>query len=124
MIPDKFLPDIARLSERYGKPNLLANLNEALSNDKAFLLWQDRFLFVFKDCSKPTGDHGLFIWIGIHKDKTLSIADYLKIERMAKHSGYKYIQFETKRSGFNKLASKHGYHAIGLRNGFTIWEKR
>jgi hypothetical protein len=120
MVPNKFLPDIARLSSRYGKPNLLAELNKALSNDKAFLLSQDRFLFVFKEIS----EQGVLIWLGIHKYKPMAVPDYLAIEKMIKHSGYKYIQFETKRRGFKKLASQHGYVAKGLRDGFTIWEKR
>lgn len=123
MFPEKFIPLIERLGQRFGEPELLTVVTEALQTGNAIPIYHQNMLLILKPMFDGLGRPGILAWVGIHTDNTSMAEDFAFIARMAKQTDQQFIRFETKRKGFVKLAARYGYRPIGMRDDYTIYQK-
>jgi len=77
---------------------------------------------------KKTKQQGLLVWLAISTGDIAgehnAIAKNIElINDMGKDSGSSFIEFETMRKGFIRVAPKFGFKQIGKRKQFTIYRK-
>lgn len=123
MLPEKFIPLIERLGQRFGEPELLTVVTEALQTGNAIPVYHMNMLLILKPVFDGIGRPGILAWVGIHTDGQSMAEDFTFIYRMAKATGMQFIRFETKRKGFVKLAARYGYRPVGMREDYTIYQK-
>lgn len=119
----KFKSDIKKLEQKYNLLDLSTHLKNSLKQNTAFTYETDTTLFVLKPRFMNNIDT-LIAWIGISKDKAKFKKDVEDLEIIAINCGYQAIRFESKRKGFKRYAPLFGYHYIGDRQEFNIYEKR
>jgi hypothetical protein len=120
----KFKSKILWLERKFNTPNLYLELKNSLKNNKSFTLsCSDQSLFVIKPMLIDSVGT-LFVWVGISKNKSSTLDCIKRTEEIAKELDCKAVRFESKRKGFKRYAPLFGYHYIGDRDKFNIYEKR
>lgn len=122
MIPEKFIPSLEKLASKYNEPDLIINLCDAIRNEQAFPVFHYDMFFVFKPIIIESRK-GILVWVGIHSNRSSQERDFNSFEKLAKVSQCEFLRFETKRKGFKRHAPKYGYHHIGKREDYDIYQK-
>lgn len=122
MIDPIFIPHIQKFSKRFDEPDLLNCIQASLSDKSAFISRHGLSLAINKFIFK--GEKlGLHVWLGIALDNQSFIRHFNSTLQSAKAAELKFIQFETKRRGWEKKATQLGFINSGVRDGYTIWTK-
>ena len=108
---------INALATRTQEPNLLNDIQHALHAGRAMCFGDNENCIVVKPLAG-----GMHIWLAIQQGKE-TLANYSFIEEMARQTNIPFIQFETKRKGFDRVAVRHGYVHVGDRDNYKIWRK-
>ena len=120
-ISNQFIEPLEKLAVSSEQPHLIPEINKAIESGKARVFYQGDFMAIIKpkvSLSKTI----CWIWVGVSLCHD-NVFAYNSLENMIKRAGFSHIQFETKRKGFERVAIKHGYRKIGIRDNFTIYDK-
>lgn len=121
MIPEKYMPHIRKLARQ--DTDLLSDLESNLSNGKAFITEIEDSLSVGRFIFDVEQRMGLHVWVGISLNRYSFMAHFNAANLLCKMCGVQFLQFETKRKGFERTAPKLGFKQHGVRDGYTIWKK-
>jgi len=123
MLTRKQAKQIKRLGDTSDYPQLLTNVEKALSSGKAKAFIDDSVGIVI---TKPTfrdGSMGMLVWVAIGYCCN-AISRYLPFfELIAIDSGCKFIEFRTRRKGFKRLAPTFNFKEARPSDGFFVFTK-
>tara|TARA_Y100000780_G_scaffold230085_1_gene251367 strand:- start:606 stop:986 length:381 start_codon:yes stop_codon:yes gene_type:complete len=115
---------IRRLGERSAYPELIDEVEGALSRGSAVIASNEDMGTVVFRATHHEGELGMLVWVAIGGKCRNAIANYLpKFELMARRGYGKFIMFETRRKGFRRLAPKFGFTETHPRDGFFVFKK-
>lgn len=115
---------IQRLGELNNYPQLISQVDKALSKGKATLFSNEDLGIVVAKPIFYKSQFGMLIWVAIGGNRKDAIASFLPhFEIIAKRSKGEFIMFETRRKGFKRLAPKFGFTETHPRDGFFVFKK-
>lgn len=117
---DRLKEPITRIGNIANDPNLYQKINEACSNEWAFLfLAPDGFVVLW-----PRIAHNkayIEVTIASCHGGSAMIRYQPHIIELAKRGNASFIEFLTARKGFNKVAPFHGWRLACERKGLKVW---
>lgn len=113
-------PIIDKYALKFNSIRLYENINKACSNEWAFLfLSGNSFFFIQPKSNKGITYLSIPFAFGMENNV---IAKYQpSIEKLSTLIDAQYLEFETPRKAWNKVAPKFGWEDCGINDNFTIW---
>lgn len=117
---DRLKEPITRIGNIANDPNLYKKINEACSNEWAFLfLAPDGFVVLWPRIAQNKAY--IEVTIASCHGGNAMIRYQPHIVALAKRGNASYIEFLTARKGFNKVAPFHGWRLSRERKGLKVW---
>ncbi len=124
MALNKFTKELKKLELDTGYSTLTSDLESDIVNgDSTLIQFSGNVALVVKPIFN-NGELGLFVHLGVSRELNALHSFNKTLDELAALSGFKFIQFKSKRKGFARIATSLGYHASGVdENQFTIYQK-
>ncbi len=124
MALNKYTKELKKLELDTGYTTLTSDLESDISKgDSTLIQFSRNVALVIKPIFK-SGELGLFVHLGVSRELNALHSFNKTLDELAALSGFKFIQFKSKRKGFARIANRLGYSALGVdKNQFTIYQK-
>jgi hypothetical protein len=114
---------INTLGMKNNYPSLLPSVVKAIDEGKAMVFEHKNIGCVVTKPIIIDDKFGMLVWVAIGYCKD-AIKKYLPFfVKMARRSGMKFIEFQTKRKGFKRLAPKFNFKEARPCDGFFVFRK-
>lgn len=113
---------IIQIGDKAGKPSLYGDIKTACEKRRAFVFVGNQCFTVLKPIVRGD-ENGVLVWVAYAKHPQAIARHQYDVEQLSKQINATFLEFWTKRQGFERVAPRYGYVTDRVEDGYTVWRK-